>query len=239
MKKTIMRNADELLCRVSNHKMELFTRLGKCILPAGYWGHASAAHEEKPAVYLTFDDGPHPATTPRLLELLEEHGVRATFFLIGSNCERYPELVRAIRDGGHLIGNHTYNHLPMPLLSTRRMAEEIQRTNRVIKDITGEAPTIFRPPFGIMDFRAAKCLKENGMTPVYWGSAPEDWLIPGSHRVIRRVMWKIADGTLIVLHEGGLLAEQTIPAAKEILYKCKSLGYQFSKVNVRARFQGA
>jgi peptidoglycan-N-acetylglucosamine deacetylase len=209
LKRTIMEGADELLCRVSNHKIDLFTQLGKCVLPRGYWGRASDPDAE-PHVFLTFDDGPHPATTPKLLELLEADNSHATFFLIGSNCKRYPELVRAILDGGHVIGNHTYNHLPMPFMSTKMLEQEI------------------------IDYRAGKILREQHMTPVYWSAAPEDWLIPGSHRVIRRVMWKIADGTLIVLHEGALLAGQTIPAAKEILSRCKSMGYQFSKVNVRA-----
>jgi peptidoglycan-N-acetylglucosamine deacetylase len=233
LKRTIMEGADELLCRVSNHKIDLFTQLGKCVLPRGYWGRASDPDAE-PHVFLTFDDGPHPATTPKLLELLEADNSHATFFLIGSNCKRYPELVRAILDGGHVIGNHTYNHLPMPFMSTKMLEQEIIGTNQIIEEITGEKPHIFRPPFGVMDYRAGKILREQHMTPVYWSAAPEDWLIPGSHRVIRRVMWKIADGTLIVLHEGALLAGQTIPAAKEILSRCKSMGYQFSKVNVRA-----
>lgn len=234
MNRAIREGADELLCRVSNHKMEFFTRLGKAVLPCGYWGRSGVEVHGQPHVYLTFDDGPHPSTTPYLLEMLAEHNIRATFFLIGSNCAKYPELVRAIHDAGHDIGNHSYNHLPMLLLSTREIEREITRTNEIIQDITGEAPRVFRPPFGIMDHRTARCLKEKNLMPVYWGSAPEDWLIPGSHRVIRRVMWKIADGTLIVLHEGGLVAGQTLTAAKEIIYRCKSQGFQFSKVNVRA-----
>ena len=233
MKKRILHGADELLCRVSNHKIDLLSQLGKRILPEGYWGRPSA-HDQDPHIHLTFDDGPHPATTPHLLKLLDEFGVRATFFLIGSNCKRYPELVRAIHDAGHIIGNHTYNHLPMMFMSTSLIEKEIVGTQEIIEEITGEAPHIFRPPFGLMDHRAGKILQERGLTPVYWGSAPEDWLIPGTHRVIRRVMWKIADGTLIVLHEGALLAGQTIPAAKEILLRCQTMGYQFSKVNVRA-----
>jgi peptidoglycan/xylan/chitin deacetylase (PgdA/CDA1 family) len=233
LRKAIADGADQILCRFSNTKIDLMTVLGKRVLPAGFWGRG-AVDSSRPHVMLTFDDGPHPATTPLLLDLLEEFGVRATFFLIGTNCRKYPELVRAIHDAGHIIGNHTYNHLPMTFMSTAQIEREIISTNHIIEEITGEAPHIFRPPFGIMDHRAGKCLKELGMTPVYWGSAPEDWAGPGAHRVIRRVMWKIADGTLIVLHEGATLAGQTIPAAKEILYRCQTLGYSFSKVNVRA-----
>ncbi len=234
MRNAILEGADELMCRVSNQKIDLFTQLGKFVLPTGYWGKAAANEQRDPHVYMTFDDGPHPATTPYLLELLEQNGMHATFFLIGANCARYPELVRAIHEAGHVIGNHSYNHLPVSFLSAKQLQHELQSTNEIIKEITGTTPTMFRPPFGIMDQRATGCLKDNGLTPVYWSAAPEDWLIPGSHRVIRRVMWKVTDGTLIVLHEGGLLAGQTITAAKEIIYRCKTLGYQFSKVNVSA-----
>lgn len=234
MRKAILEGADELMCRVSNQKIDLFTQLGKVILPTGYWGTKAADEHCGPHVYMTFDDGPHPATTPYLLELLAQNGIHATFFLIGANCARYKDLVLDIYQAGHLIGNHSYNHLPVSFMSGKQMQHELQSTNAIIEEITGFAPTIFRPPFGIIDVRAAKCLKDNGLTPVYWSSAPEDWLIPGSQRVIRRVMWKVTDGALIVLHEGGLLAGQTITAAKEIIYRCKTLGYQFSKVNVSA-----
>ena len=233
----LVSSADEWECRWSVEKVRLLTELGKAILPTGEWGRAGHPDNGQPHLYLTFDDGPHPDTTPYLLDVLAQSNVEATFFLIGSNCAKYPELVRNISAAGHRIGNHSYNHLLMPMLSTKRIAAEIQRTNDVIAEITGEAPSIFRPPFGLMDARVGKCLQELNMTPVYWGSAPEDWLIPGSARVIRRVMWKITDGTLIVLHEGGHLGDQTIEAAKEIIYRSKSLGYQFSKVNVRAGLQ--
>jgi peptidoglycan/xylan/chitin deacetylase (PgdA/CDA1 family) len=226
--------ADELFCRISNGRIHLLTELGKRVLPAGYWGHKSQPNEDQPTLYLTFDDGPDPRTTPPLLELLAKHGIKATFFLIGSNCRRHPRLVERIKADGHVIGNHSYNHVLMPLQSASQIRREITLTNDVIEEITGERPTLFRPPFGLMDERTAACLKQENMTAVYWNSAPEDWLIPGTQRIIRRVMWKIADGTLIVLHEGAHLAEQTAAAAQEIITRSQQLGYQFSKVNVRA-----
>jgi peptidoglycan/xylan/chitin deacetylase (PgdA/CDA1 family) len=232
--KRLSEGTDELFCRFSNGKVDLFSGLGKLVLPRGCWGHGPAHDHQEPTVYLTFDDGPNPLTTPPLLELLDRHDIKATFFLVGQECRKYPELVRRIFDAGHTIGNHTYSHRLLPLLSTDQLRSEILRTNEVIEAITGQAPHIFRPPFGLMDDRAAAVLKECDMTPVYWGSAPEDWLAPGAHRIIRRVMWKIADGTLIVLHEGGHVAEQTITAASEIIARTRSLGYRFSKVNVRA-----
>jgi peptidoglycan/xylan/chitin deacetylase (PgdA/CDA1 family) len=233
----LSQSADELLCRVSNGKVELVTGISKRLLPEGLWGHAPDHSAPDPTVYLTFDDGPHPATTPALLDLLDRMQTKATFFLVGSECEKYPHLVERIHQAGHTLGNHSYSHVWLPMLATSKLEEEIVRTNEIIEDITGTRPHVFRPPFGFMDQRAAKCLKEQDMTPVYWGIAPEDWQTPGAHRIIRRVMWKIADGTLIVLHEGSHLADQTITAASEIIAKTRLLGYQFAKVNLRAGLQ--
>src|SRR6185437_769341 len=155
--------ADELACRFSNGKVELFTRLGKMVLPQGCWGHGPAHAEIEPTVYLTFDDGPDPHTTPALLDLLEEQDLKATFFLVGKNCRKHPELVKRIHDGGHTLGNHTFHHLWLPGLPTGIINAEIVGTNKIIEDITGTTPHVFRPPFGVMDHRAARCLKENDM----------------------------------------------------------------------------
>jgi peptidoglycan/xylan/chitin deacetylase (PgdA/CDA1 family) len=108
----------------------------------------------------------------------------------------------------------------------------------IIEEITGSRPKVFRPPFGVMDQRTARLIKEQGMTPVYWSSVPE-WFIPGTHRVIRRAMCKIADGTIIVLHEGGHVAKQSVAAAGEIISRTTVLGYQFSKVKGDDSFQAA
>jgi peptidoglycan-N-acetylglucosamine deacetylase len=218
--------------------MDALTNLCKSILPEGFWGHGPTHTSTEPTVYLTFDDGPHPATTPRLLDLLSERGIHATFFLIGNNCRKFPRLVERIHEQEHAIGNHTLYHPPLPVLPARQIEREIIATNEIIEEITGSRPKVFRPPFGLMDERAAALIKEQGMMPVYWSSVPE-WFIPGTHRVIRRAMSKIADGTIIVLHEGGYVAKQSVAAAGEIIYRTTVLGYQFSKIRGSASFQAA
>jgi peptidoglycan-N-acetylglucosamine deacetylase len=227
-------SADELMCRFHNSKMDVLTQLGKQVLPDGLWGHGPNWQSSTPSVYLTFDDGPHPQTTPYLLELLESHGIHATFFLIGKNCSRHPELVKQIHEAGHTIGNHSFNHLLLPTLPTKQLEQEIEVTNKLIEQVTGKAPELFRPPFGLMDYRAASILKELEMTAVYWGSVSDDWSNPGQHRIVRRVMWRVADGSLIVLHEGSHLGKQTTGAAGEIIRRVKNLGYHFTKVRVIA-----
>ncbi len=225
---------------ISVHKMDFMTRLSRHILPAGFWGDGrhknGIEHPDKSEsrIYLTFDDGPSPHTTPYLLEMLEEEGIHASFFLIGKEAEKHPELVEAIYRGGHSIGNHSYGHHFMPGLASRKLEHEIENTNRIIEELSGERPKIFRPPFGLMDQRAAQLLLEREMHTVYWSEAPEDWSIPGAHRVVRRVLMRLRPGSLIVLHEGKELKEQTLRAAKEIIYKCKSSEFSLNKVELRA-----
>jgi peptidoglycan/xylan/chitin deacetylase (PgdA/CDA1 family) len=224
--------------RYSVAKIDFLTGVGRNLLPDGFWGgHCGVSPAAEAPIYLTFDDGPDPHTTPRLLELLEENGVQAMFFLIGRHVERHPELVQSIKKAGHTVANHSYSHPWLLSLPTPALEEEIERTNRAIEDVTGEAPTFFRAPYGFMDQRAGDCLKERSMTPVYWGAAPEDWSAPGTERVVRRVLWKLAPGTVVVLHEGYGIGDQTIAAAKQIICTAKDRGLKMAQVKASARFQ--
>lgn len=236
----VLKQADALLDRFSVQRMDLATLISRSILPRGFWGDGRLQNKtEHPEtsdsrVYLTFDDGPSPDTTPWLLEMLEAEGIKASFFLIGEEAERYPELVEAIYKAGHSIGNHTYKHRFMPGLPCKQIESEIQLTNDIIQNITGEQPAIFRPPYGLMCNRTAQALTERSMHPVYWSQAPEDWAIPGAHRVVRRVIMGLKPGSLIVLHEGTSLKTQTLLAAKEIIYRCKSAELTLEKVHLSA-----
>jgi peptidoglycan/xylan/chitin deacetylase (PgdA/CDA1 family) len=222
--------------RLSHLKMNWLTGLGRSILPAGYWGEQTPSGlmqsgdentTENKSLYLTFDDGPNPRTTESLLELLSQENVPATFFLIGSEIGKYPELTELIHQAGHTVGNHSFNHNFMPSLPTRLIEREIQQTNTLLQEINGRAPTLFRPPYGMIDQRGADCLKEANMTIVYWGCVPEDWHGVGTERVVARVCQQLSGGTLIVLHEGNQIAKQTIEATREIVLRAKAQGYTF------------
>ncbi|WP_027081243.1 polysaccharide deacetylase family protein [Luteimonas mephitis] len=104
----------------------------------------------QPTLYLTFDDGPHPQYTPPLLELLAEHDAKATFFLVGNQVERHPELAKRIAQAGHLLGNHSYSHPAFESLSLRQQVEEIERTDRLLHAIDGRLHHPFRPPRGVL-----------------------------------------------------------------------------------------
>ncbi len=210
--------------------MDRLTEIGRKYMPDGFWGGETVPGSARRQIFLTFDDGPCPHTTPRLLETLAEAGVQATFFLIGSSVARHPELVERIAGQGHVIANHSFSHPLMPALSTRAIEQEIDTTNRRIEEVTGSAPSLFRPPYGVCDRRSADCLSERGMVPVYWGVVPLDWQAPGAERVVHRVMRRLEPGALVVMHERRALSHQTVTAAKEIICKGRQLGYEFVEI---------
>lgn len=229
---TVRQKFDEYADQIAVRRLNLLTQIAKQFLPTGYWGENLNKQSDNFAlpVQLTFDDGPHPETTPYLLELLEEENIKATFFLIGKQAEKHPELVSQIHKAGHKLGNHSYSHKFLPYLSSKKIEQEIDQASNCIFEASGTAPVLFRPPYGLMDKRTAAHLAERNLLPIYWSSAPEDWSLPGAERVIRRVCLDLRPGSLIVLHEGKNLAEQTLLAAKEIIYRCKTRNLQLTRV---------
>ena len=161
---------------------------------------------------LTFDDGPNPVCTPRLLDTLAQHGVHATFFLVGRYAYAEPDLVRRIQAAGHLIGNHSWSHPNLAITPARRVVEELTRTRDTLQQITGAPIRYFRPPFGArrpIVLRTARALR---MTPVLWNAITTDWSEPSAVRITERLCTKIDRNqrrgwaTNIVLHDGGHLA---------------------------------
>ncbi len=160
---------------------------------------------------LTFDDGPNPAWTPQLLDILARHGVKATFFLVGQFAEREPALARSIADAGHLIGNHSWSHPNLSLAAARRVHEELARTKGTLEQITGKPVRFFRPPFGARRPYVLRSSRALGMTPVMWNAMTNDWAERSPDRIADRLAKKI-DARLrsgmaanIVLHDGGHL----------------------------------
>lgn len=220
--------------------MEGLTGLAKLLLPEGLWkgqqpaetneGQAAIVSGGNAEIHLTFDDGPNPATTPRLLELFEEEEVKATFFVIGEQVEKHEDLLLQVSKHGHSIGNHTYSHQFLPLLSTTKLEKEILSTNQRIKDITGESPKLFRPPFGIVDTKAHALLKEQGMKTVYWSAFSEDWRQIGERSVVDRLSKYAAPGGIMILHELEPTGNQTIAAARTLIHKLKGRNFRFSAI---------
>lgn len=154
-------------------------------------------------VALTFDDGPHPKWTPRVLEALAKHSAKATFFVVGRKAARHPELVKAIVEAGHAVGLHSYAH--DRLLSLRRektVREDLRRGLEAIERITGTRPTLFRPPIGHTNPNIARVADALDLTVVGWSAAGRDGLA-GAHAddVVARVRRDLRDGAIVLLHD--------------------------------------
>src|SRR5262249_34447113 len=170
-------------------------------------------------VTLTFDDGPDPTWTPRILDALKTRGVHAAFFVIGGNAQSHPELVRREFEEGHTVGNHTFTHPDLSRVSPLRMDVELNVTERLLEWITGRHPRLFRPPY-----HSDQALDEAGNAQVIARASamgyftlgqdidPEDYSLRDAHEIARRVLDKAKDGSVILLHDGGGNRQATVDA---------------------------
>jgi len=155
-------------------------------------------------VALTFDDGPDPAYTPRILDALGAAGVRAAFFLVGRHVEEAPEIARAVAAGGHDVGNHTYSHRHFWTLPPGASRDEVDRGAAAIADATGQAPRYFRPPWGTFNWAAYARAGQIGETRVLWSVRPEGWLAPApAARMTAFVVGHAHPGAIVDLHDRG------------------------------------
>jgi cellulose synthase/poly-beta-1,6-N-acetylglucosamine synthase-like glycosyltransferase/peptidoglycan/xylan/chitin deacetylase (PgdA/CDA1 family)/spore germination protein YaaH len=185
--------------------------------------HQGAINEHQ--VALTFDDGPDPKWTPMILDILRKRGVKAAFFLIGKNCEDHPELVQRLLKEGHEIGNHTYSHRNLAIMSEWQMELELTATQRLIESITGRSTTLFRPPYNAdstpTDYAELAPLKvaeeKLHYTIVLEKIDPQDWARPGAAQIIQRVKDQRGEGNLILLHDAGGDRSQTVEALPKII----------------------
>jgi peptidoglycan/xylan/chitin deacetylase (PgdA/CDA1 family) len=192
------------------------------------FGRTLIAPAQPNELALTFDDGPNPACTPRLLEILAHYDTKATFFLVGDFAEKEPALARAIAEAGHIIGNHSWSHPNLALIPARRIREELTRTKDILEQITSRPVRFFRPPFGARRPYVLRVARELGMTPVMWNAMTSDWSQRDPDRISDHLVEKIEDNhrcdlaSNIVLHDGGHRALNTdrgpsIAAADKLL----------------------
>lgn len=176
-------------------------------------------------VAITFDDGPRASTTKRLLDGLKERGIRATFFLVGENIEGNEDVVRQMHKDGHIIGNHTYTHVELAKLSHAAAINEINKTNALIEEITGEKVVYIRPPCGSWSERL---VYEVDMTPVFWSVDPKDWCTSNAAQVISRVIDNVHDGDIILFHD---IYDSSVTAALEVIDRLIAQGYVFVTID--------
>lgn len=176
-------------------------------------------------VALTFDDGPHPVYTPLLLKGLKERGVHATFFLIGKSIEGNEDIVRQMKEDGHLIGNHSNSHVQLTKKTAKLACEEINTTNQKIYDITGELPQYIRPPYGSYS-EELECMIP--MTVVLWDVDPLDWKALNTRKIVQHILKKTEDNDIILLHD---VYGTSVEATLEVIDKLQKKGYTFVTVD--------
>ena len=163
--------------------------------------HSSNLKVDENQIALTFDDGPTECT-PLILDLLAKHQQKATFFCIGKQVAKYPEIAKRIVSDGHLIANHTYTHTTkMGFLSKKEVQSEIASTQQIIKEITTKTPHLFRPPFGVTNPNIAWACKQNRVEVIGWNIRSLDTVIDSEEKILNRILPRISKGSIVLLHD--------------------------------------
>lgn len=204
-------------------------RSARLLAPCFYRGP-----RHRPALALTFDDGPSPATTA-LLELLEKYGAKATFFPCGINAERYPRILQAAAQAGHEIGNHGYSHARLWLRSPQLIYQELAAAQHVITAITGKAPRWFRPPYGVRWFGLREAQRRLGLSGLMWTALARDWKL-SADEVVRRLVRRASNGAIFCLHDGRELESRpditaTLRAVAALLPMLRQRGFALLTVS--------
>ena len=180
------------------------------------------------AVALTIDDGPHPTWTPQVLDVLAEHGVRATFSVVGRQARAYPRLVRRVVRGGHALCNHSMSHpQPFGARGTAAVRRQIVDAQDAIADAAGEEPTLFRAPGGDWTADVLAVCADLGLTPVGWSVDPRDWSRPGAAAIAAELLTAGPDDVLLC-HDGGGDRAQTVAALAAVLPQLRRRGLRFA-----------
>nr|WP_277585254.1 polysaccharide deacetylase family protein [Psychrobacillus antarcticus] len=182
-------------------------------------------------VALTFDDGPHKKHTTQILDLLEQYDAKGTFFIVGEQAEKNPEIILRMFEEGHELANHTYTHPNSTNVS--KIMKEIKQTNDTIYSITGYTPNLFRPVEGQYTDAMIEEVVKDGFQVVMWSwhQDTEDWRNPGVNRIVNTVLKGIKEGDVILFHDGGGNRTQTVKALEKILPELQSQGYKFVTIN--------
>ena len=182
-----------------------------------------------PYIAMTFDDGPHPKLTPRLLDMLKERGLKATFFLIGQNAAANPEIVQRIVAEGHELGNHSWDHKALNKMGADGVKMEIVQTNEAIQQAVGIKPVIMRPPYGATSPAISKRLNEEfGQKVIMWSVDPLDWKDRSASLVTDRILKNTAPGAIILAHD---IHQSTVDAMPATLDGLLSKGFKFATVS--------
>ena len=179
-------------------------------------------------VMLTFDDGPHPLFTPNILAVLRKYDVKATFFVVGKVAAKYPQLVRAIAADGHVVANHTYDHIRLRTMPENVDLAEMQRCSDLVQSIIGKRPLYFRPPGGRFDQHVVEAAAKLGLRVVSYSVNTFDTIDRSRYTIAARVVRDVRGGGIVLCHDG---FQQTIDALPQIINRLRAKGYTFTTLD--------
>jgi peptidoglycan/xylan/chitin deacetylase (PgdA/CDA1 family) len=186
-------------------------------------------------VALTFDDGPHPVHTAEILEMCARKKIRATFFVVGRQVRRFPEIAARIAAEGHEIGNHTDRHIPLSVLTPSMIRRELAVAHELVVRAAGVEPVFFRPPMGWFNDIVVREVMKMGYRPVIGSIHPHDSRRPGAGEIAEHVLSRIEPGAIVILHDGGSMRgadrSQTVRAADRITSELLDQGYRFETLS--------
>lgn len=187
------------------------------------------AKTTKKIVALTFDDGPHQKYTKEILEILKQNNIRATFFVIGKNAQRYPDIITAAYKNGNIIGNHSYSHFYLTNLTDDEIKFELSRTSQLVHTIIKEYPILFRPPYGACSYRSARITQQLDFVTIVWNDMTNDYDVKQTthEKIAADIIKNAKPGSIIGLHDGGGNREKTVAALPIIINALKIAGYEF------------
>ncbi|WP_030422891.1 polysaccharide deacetylase family protein [Streptomyces sp. SCSIO 75703] len=177
---------------------------------------------------LTFDDGPHPRYTPRILDTLAEYDVRATFFVCGEMAQAHPALVARMAEEGHVVGNHTWTHPLLTGLTRGRIRSEMESTSEIVEKVYGQRPQWFRAPYGAWNRSVFQLGADLGMEPLAWTVDSLDWTTPGTGTIIERIESGAAPGVVVLSHDAGGDRSQSVDALRSYLPRLLDSGYHLT-----------
>ncbi len=180
-----------------------------------------------PEIALTFDDGPNPYYTPQILAILQQYGVKATFFDVGYLVADYPNIVRQEYNQGNIVANHSWSHPDLTHFSGQVIQSQLTSTTNIIQATIGVRPTFFRPPYGAVNYTVLSQARILHYTTVMWDGSAEDWNMPGVNAIVSRTLYYARNGAILLLHDGGGNRAETVAALPIIIKTLKSRGFRF------------
>lgn len=219
---------------VGTQRLQLGRLSGEALLETTYalpTVRAVSRYAPRKCIALTFDDGPWPGTTAQILDVLDQYGAKATFFVLGTQARANADLLRRVRGAGHEIGIHTWRHSKLTHLSFAAIVADLRRCQELLTQITGEPVRLMRPPYGAINASVQAASAQLGLRPVLWTSDTQDWRRPGEAAIFKRIMSSARPGAIILCHDGGGNRWDTLKAIQRAVPALLQQGYKLVTVS--------